>query len=231
MGRVIALLTVAAGLCMGVTCTITGPGGGTIPGFGSPPLDQTNATIEIDQVAGGASADISAWITDNIGLGVTLDPDQAVLVNDTALAGPNYGGQYAATVPAVALYTVTVREPTRGVQTTEIGAPLFDITAPAADAPASLSGFAVTWSAADSSLQVIVELSQTHAGAKKTQTFGPFADGGGRTFTATELRSFIQGEKLTITVTKTNTVASIAGFRSGTLTTRVQTIRQVVPAP
>lgn len=225
-----ALIGIVATVCTGFTCTVYGPGGGW-SGFGPPPLDQTNATINIGQTAGGVTADIDARITDSIGLTVTLQQDQAVLVNGTSLSGPNFDGKYTATIPAAGQYTVTVREPTRGVQTTNIYSTQFDITAPPVGAAASLSGFSTSWSNVDPHLQVTLELSQTRNGFKRTQTFGPFADNGGYAFTAADLRYFVQGESLNLVVVKANTVASVAGFNSATLTSRVWVTRQLNPAP
>ncbi len=226
----LALIGVTTTLCLGFTCTVYGPGG-SWSGFGPPPLDQADATINIGQTAGGVTADIDARITDSIGRTVIMQSDQAVLVNGTALGGPNYDGKYTVTIPAADQYTVTVREPTRGVQTTTISPTPFDITSPAVGAPASLSGFALAWSNVDPRLQTTIELSQTRGGYKRTQTFGPFADSGGYTFTAADLRYFVQGENLIIAVTKANTLGSIAGFHSGTLVSRVWAIRPVSPAP
>lgn len=235
MGKCVGLLVLAAvaGLYLGVTCTIAGPDGdGLWPGYVRIPLDRAEAEIVIEQAVGGGDALVTASITDRYGRPVRLDDDQLVSINDVGLAGPDSAGQYTATVAAAAAYTITVREPTRGVESTVAAAPrAFRITAPADGGPASLSGFTLTWSAASSGLQAGVELRQTFAGTTQVEKFGPFVDTGSLILAAGDLRHFVQGADLLIAVTKVDTLAGIAGFESGTVSVRVAAVRVATPAP
>lgn len=216
----IVLLAIAAGFCMGVSCTIVPPGGGSGGGDDtvSIPLDEATATITIRQAVGGTSATVVMTLVDSGGRTVELSDVRSVEVNDETLTGPDSAGEYSATIDAASEYTITVREPTRGVERTTVNAPAdFAITS---DADVSLAGFALMWSNADEALDVKIELDQ--ASPPVTEEFGPYADTGQRTFTATQLREFGYPSSLTVTVTKIAT-DGVNGFGASTITLEVST--------
>jgi len=219
------LLGLLAAVSSGVTCQFTTPSE-TI----NVPLDEANAVITISQVAGDTEADVVAIITTGLASAVTLEGDQAVAVNDQALQGPDVLGRYERTITAADTYTVTVSEPTRGVEETTITAPgAFDITAPAAGATVSLAGFNIAWSNPDATLQVRVTLTQTIFGYQRTQSFGPFADTGTLPLSVDQLRLFGQGANLQIALTKINERAGVNGFNSATLSAELTQVVVAVP--
>ncbi len=223
------LTSIAAvlGLALGCTVTVTWPGQTT-----ESPLNQATAEILIARVVGDSDAGVTAAIVDDDNTTIELEDRQALRVNDTELTGPNAAGQYTAVVDAANSYEVAVLEPTRGEEYTTIDAPPdFAITAPAADAGASLSGFTLSWSGANANLQVTIELSQTVFGTREVEIIGPHDDTGTRTIAADDLRDFVQGVALTIKVTKTARVSRINGFAAGTLSATVATSRNVQPLP
>jgi hypothetical protein len=221
------MLFIAAGCCLGVTCTIT-PGTGITT---QKPLSQAVANITVSRLAGAGTASVAATIEDALGRTVTLSDDQAVRVNDVALVGPS-SGVYAATVTAAGQYVLAVQEPTRGVETTTVSAPTdFEVTSPAEDGGVSLSGFTLQWSGADNQAQVVIELSQWQGSTRVIDNFGPYTDTGSRAFDATDLRDFVQGTPLTITISKYNVRSNVAGFASGTLQISVITERHAQPLP
>ena len=202
--------------------------GGVIPGPGSVPLDEANATIRITQDDEDTEASVAATIKSGSGASLTLAGGQSVSVNGQGLTGAS--GQYSRIVTVAETYTITVNEPTRGVEDTEIALPgAFAITSHAAEATASLSGFTLSWSNTDANLTVKIDLTQTIVGSQKTQSFGPFQDTGTQTFDPDDLRDFGQGANLLITVTKINERRGINGFNTGTLTTELSTTVSVVP--
>ena len=216
---------------MGVSCTIV-PGGTVVPGTGSVALDQAIAAMIIMQSAGGSQATVSCTLTDVLGRTIELGESQSVSINDVALSGPDLSDRFTATLAAADTYTITVREPTIGVQDTTVAAPSdFAITAPAAGGDASLSGFTLNWSEADASLQVRIELLQTFAGETAEENFGPLADNGSYTFDANDLRSFVQGVDLVVTVTRINTLRSVAGLGSANVSVRTVATQLIEPAP
>lgn len=220
--------------CFGVTCRIV-PGGGS----GDPlnpsyiPLDEADAAIIITQTVDADTASVVATINDEDGGAIEFDNDQSVTINGEELSGPNSSERFTATVDADSEYTVTVREPTRGVERTTVDVPAdFAVTSPAAGGSASLTGFTLQWSRANDRLQVEIEISQTIRGETETRTFGPFTDTGSREFEAAELIPyFVQGEDLEITVTKISERDGVAGFNSGSLTVRVSATTAVDPTP
>ncbi len=214
-----------AGWCMGGSCSIR-------LGDGDIPLNEADAEIIILQQAGGANASVTAGITDRHGNKVVFGPDQGVSVNGVALSGPDRDGEYTASVPAAAQYVITVAEPTRGVFDTTVHAPAdFQITAPAAGATASLSGFEVSWSAAESGVQATVELRQTLLGRGRLKTLGPVPDTGVLAVSADDLRSFQQGADLTVTVTRANDSLAVSGLGSAAVSVQRWAIVAVVPGP
>ncbi|MFH1748636.1 MAG: hypothetical protein ABIG44_16495 [Planctomycetota bacterium] len=232
MFKYATFICLTIGLCAGATCTITFPGDGNGGPGSYVPLDQADAIITITQTAAGAQAEVAARITDAFGFTVLLQDGQAVEVNTQALTGPGGDGYYRQTVPVANNYTITVNEPTRGVQDTTIASAAgFEIASPAAGATASLSGFTVTWSHADANLTVEVSLTQTLFGEVQTNDLGPFADTGTLTLTDDDLIDFAQGADLHITVTRSIEQTGIAGFNSGTIIVQHAETIAVVPGP
>lgn len=235
MFKRVALIGLVAGLCAGMTCTIQFPDDGGGGGGGSGlyvPLDQADAVITISQSGDNAQADAAARITNGLGLTALLQDGQSVAVNSQTLTGPGGDGHYRRAIPVADTYTITVNEPTRGVLDTTIVSPGgFAITSPAADGPASLSGFTVTWSNPDASFTVLILLTQTLFGEEQTREFGPFADTGSQSFDDDDLMEFAQGADLLITVTRVNEQPDIDGFSSGTLIVRHSETVSTTPGP
>ncbi len=241
MLRQFLLILPLSGLIVG-GCTIhwqidDGPGDNsvgtiTIGGSTTTYLDLADATMVISRPVGDNTARVAATIRSQSGRTVRLTAGQSVEVNGVALTRPDAKGEYGATVDAASTYTITVDEPSHGVQNTEIDSPPeFEVTSPAEGGRASLSGFTLTWTKPNDRLQVEIELSQVLAGELVTVTFGPYTDTGEREFLARDLSDLRQGAELVITVTKVNTVNRIAGFDSGTASVRVGATRTVVPGP
>ncbi len=233
-----ALLSLAAALCLGASCTIRiSPGGNDGNGGGGSGdrvyLDETDANIIIAQEVGAATASVTATIQDSLGRTVTLASDQAVEINGEALSGPGAAGEFTATVAAANQYEITVVEPTRGIDESVIDAPAaFQITSPIEGGKVSLSGFTLKWSGANTRLQVRITLSQTYQ-TTVTRSFGPFTDTGSRELTAADLAPFRHGGDLTmsITVTKINTTNNVDGFDSGTAAVHLSALRVAKPGP
>jgi hypothetical protein len=225
----LALLGIVFG--MGGTCTITFPDD-FIPGETSIALNRAEAEISIVQEAGGEQAQVTARITDSRGRTVVLDSDQAVRVNDEDLTGLTDQDTYTATIPTAGTYTIAVREPTRGEEYTDLSPPgTFDITTPAEDGLVSLSGFTLAWSNPDEAFQVEIEIAQTVGANIERSAFGPFTDTGSRTFTVFDLRDFVQGAPLAITVTKVRRINGVAGFSDAVATAQVFVQRNAEPLP
>ena len=211
--------------------------GGCVIEFGDPSpttasLDQVRANITINGLASTGNATITARLTDAAGRLVQLTEGQAIYISGTLLTGPNANGDYVATVAAAGEYLVEVVEPTRGTQATTIAGPAgFLITAPAAQATVSLSGFTTTWDGVDSSLSVNIELQQNVFGQSRTRDLGPFADTGGQTFSADNLAGFQQGALLLVEVTKSTTRNSVNGLASATVDIDFMQSVLVTPGP
>jgi hypothetical protein len=234
------LLSVVMGLCLGVSCTISGPDDNDNGGLqgndnhdatpGRTTLDQANATLTIVQEAGGSEADVTAELTDENGVTLELQGEQAVLVNGQALDGPDSDDVYTATIEADSEYVIAVREPTRGVEETTVDAPGdFEVTSPVEGGGAPLSGFTLEWSNPNNLLTVRIKISQTLFGETESVTFGPFTDTGSREFDVADLEPFRQGADLVITVTKINARASVSGFDTATVQSRVYVVRRAEP--
>lgn len=148
--RVWGLLSVGALLLAGCRITLL-PGGddGDDTDPNEPagvPLYETRADITITATVGATQAKVTATITDADDDNVTLETDQEVRVNGTALSGPNSFGDYTRTIPSAAEYTVTAVEPRKGQKDTLLVSPAqFEITSPLADQTVSLQGFELEW--------------------------------------------------------------------------------------
>ena len=226
-----ALLVLIAGICTGATCSFQLDDGLFGGSSSYVPLDDADATIVISELTGLDEADVEARITSRFGLTVEFEREQAVAVNSQDLSGPD-DGYYLGTVATTANYTVTVTEPTRGVEETTIASSAgAEITSPASGAAASLSGFTLTWSNADPNLTVEITLRQTIFGDEITEQFGPFTDTGSQSFDDGDLKEFRQGADLLITLTRINERSTIDGFKTGTLMVRHYQTIAVTPDP
>ncbi|MBN2445992.1 MAG: hypothetical protein JXO22_04670 [Phycisphaerae bacterium] len=223
--RATLLVTTSVVLCLGLGCSISidTPGSGT-------PLDETHLDMTIAGSVSTGQAEVDAKIT--AGWTIELDEGQAIYINGQVLTGPNSSNEYVATVTNATEYTIEVIDPTVGADVTTIAAPAtFDITAPAAGAAASLSGFTVTWSDPDPAQDVLVTVSQSIFGVQRDREFGPFADTGSLTLSADNLRSFGQGAQLLISVTKIRERTGINGFQSADVSVELTRTVLVTPGP
>jgi hypothetical protein len=228
MRKLLLILSLVTLPCLGVTCTISVPGGGSITGSA---LSNLDAEVTLSRATGEAQTNVSARITNIWGLSAQLEDDQALSVNNVELVEASTG-VYTATVPAASSYTLTVLDPTRGQESTSITEPdEFDITTPPEGGATSLSGFTLSWSNANEQYQVEITLSQTISSSTASESFGPMTDTGSQTFTAADLRDFRQSAPLFITVTRISQQSGVAGFGSGLLFSRLSTTRIAQPSP
>jgi hypothetical protein len=228
MSKQAVLWLLAAGFCTGGACMISISPDGDSAGV---PLDQATATFLIRPTDAG-QAGVVASIKTRFGQTLVLSQDQSVSVNGVALTGPGEGGLYSATLPLAAAYTITVSEPTRGVQDTVVAAPAeFSISEPADGAAASLSGFALAWTAADPNQKATIALRQTLFEIDRTRELGPFPDNGSANLSAEDLQIFQQGALITVTLTKLSQRTSIDGFSSAKATVELSTSISVNPSP
>jgi hypothetical protein len=242
MLRCMFVCSAVLSLCLGVGCTLVpdgGPdgdpntpdGGGAWTTTVTTTLDNASAAIRVAQNVGAAGAEVTATLTDSRGRGVLLTADQYIRVNGVDLVSTG-AGHYAALIPAAPEYLLSVREPTRGVEETSIDTPGdFAVASPAPGAGASLSGFALAWSAPNNHLDAEVHLSQTLFGNTQTVSFGPFEDQGSRAFTAQDLVNFRQGAELGVVLTKVNKTETVAGFRTGSLSVALTVRISLSPLP
>ena len=230
MRKIILLIVVCACFCAGASCSVSCDGSSIPwPSVGTE-LDRATCTLRIAENAAGGTATATAQITSSTGWPVELGEGQSVQVNNQPMAATGNGGEYAVTIPVTGTYTVTVTEPTRGVQTTSLPAPPdFQVTSPADGGPASLSGFTVSYSNPDAALLVSIVLTQTLFEQEHHLAVGPLADTGSRAFTAQDLVEFRQGADLSIAVTKISRRDSINGFAAGQLS--VERTRSVKAKP
>ncbi len=236
MIRRLALLVAIVSTCTGVRCTISGPGLDPNDPWYPPgwyvPLDEASVEVTIRQVVDGESAAVTAVIETAGGSLIQLDEQQELEVNRVELTGPNGAGYYTAEIPVAREYTLTVTEPTRGVEETTVEAPAeFEITSPAFGGGASLSGFTLEWSNPEQGVQVRLTLSQTVFGDTQTKQLGPFTDSGQLVLTAADLRDFVQGEDLELTISKTRSERDPAGVAQGALSVRVSLLWTLSPRP
>lgn len=221
MIRHTATCVVAAVCTMLVGC---GPGGSFTATI---PLDQATGVLTIRQSSTETS--ILAVLTNSLGTPVELEDGQAVYVNAIALDETGITGLYRATIELADSYTIRVHEPTRGVSTTEVIPPAaFEITSHADNAQASLSGFTLTWSNADPSLQVRIELQQNFNNTERE--LDPVTDSGTYTLSPDDLQGFQQGDNLVLTLIKSGTT-NVNGFDNGQVTVERSTQVILSPAP
>lgn len=185
------------------------------------PLDEANAIVTIRRTAGQPQATVDASFTKGFA-NVNLTEEQSITIN-----GEDFnrtGSTFFASVDANSTYTLVVREPTRGVESTTVVEPSeFEITSPGAGGTASLSGFTIEWSNPDPSLQVEIRLSQTLLGSPKSTSVGPIGDTGMATITDAQIAQagFGQGAQLTISLTRVAQTTEVNGFASGTMQVRL----------
>jgi hypothetical protein len=225
------LALLATGFCTGGSCTINidHPGDpGAVAGY--VPLDEAFLDLRIN--ASGGTAEATAVITDLLHRIVRLRQGQEVAINGRSLIGPDVAGVYRATLSAAGEYTVTVREPTRGVSNTLLQPPPgFSIVQPPAGGTASLSGFTVAWTNSDPALDVEIRLTQVLFGAERTVTFGPFTDTGTQALSASQLADFRQGAPLLVTVIRILESPAVEGFRSAVASVEISETVSVTPTP
>lgn len=212
--RAILLLAVVPA-CAGSTCSVN------VNVNSATPLDEATAIINIRRTENQSQATVEAAVTRGFA-NVELTDEQSIMVNGVELN--RTGGLFVASVPAADNYTVSVREPTRGVDTTHIAEPGgFDIVSPPAGGVASLSGFMVEWTDAQAGFLAEVRITQTLLGEPKSLTVGPLADTGSLVITDAQIADgeFGQGATMTLTVTRIAEETDVNGFASGTLRARL----------
>jgi hypothetical protein len=191
-----------------------------------------SATFTISQFAGDDQALVTARFTDARGFDAGLEDGAAVSVGQFDLSPTETRGLYVVAVPAADVYTVTVSDPTRGVQTTEITRPNdFSIIEPADGESASLSGFTLRWTGVDSSLEVSITLAEQIFGENKSREFDPKPDTGSHEFSVDDLSIFQQGAILQITVTKSRQRDDIHGFGASVYSSELTQTGIAEPSP
>ncbi len=205
--------------------------GGDFVLFTTAPLHQANGVITISEVQSSNNADVEAEITEG-SRHVELEGTQSVAVNGTELSGPDSDGEYEATINGATQYTVTITEPTRGVEDTTIDAPAdFAFTSHAEGDNASLSGFTLMWTPAEAGLKVEVRITQRILGRDHEETIESDEDTGTLDITAADLSVFQQGADLTLTLTRINEIDDVAGFATSLLQVRKSVSLSLTPGP
>jgi hypothetical protein len=229
MRRITLALMVLMVATTGGTCVINPGGGGWA--INRVNLDDAQIELRIRHAVDDDRAQVEAAIFDADGFDVDLTDEQYVQVNGTAVERDDADGEYTARVDTDTSYTVSAREPTRGVEHTTVDAPAaFTITSPVEGGEVSLGdGFTVEWSEPDDRLLVKIRLEQTFNNETRTETFGTFTDTGERSFTAADLRRFVQGADLEIRVIKIRTESGVNGFDDGEVTVEVWADRNADP--
>lgn len=185
------------------------------------PLDDANAIVTIRRTSGQAQATVEATFTRGFA-NVNLTDEQSITINGEDLN--RTGSTFFASIDASSTYTLLVREPTRGVESTVVAEPGdFEITSPPSGGTASLSGFTIEWTNADPNLQIEIRVAQTLLGEPKSLMIGPIGDTGAATITDEQIANagFGQGAQLTIAVTRVAQTSSVNGFASGVMQVRL----------
>lgn len=212
--RAIAILAAVMGAA-GATCSVNlNVNSGT-------PLDDASAIINIRRISGQAKASVEATIRRGF-TNVNLSDEQEIAINGVELQ--RTGSLFVASVDAATSYTLTVQEPTRGINTTNVVEPGgFDITSPSDGGTASLSGFTVEWTNAQAGFLVEISITQNLLGSPKSLIVGPLPDSGSLFVPDSQLASagFGQGAPMSIAVSRIAEVASVSGFASGVMQVRL----------
>ena len=223
------------GTCLGASCQID-----IVPDEdNTATLDQTTATLSIEQNVTTNTGTATLSLTAG-GDPLVLTEGQSVLIGGAALANPDLARPYTRTITPGVQHTMTVSEPTRGVQSTTIQMREFPtFTAPAASAAVSLSQpLVITWTPTDAGGSAEIRLAQTTGVAgTQTRTFPIAVDAGTATLTAADLAGLVHGSlngqavTLQITVSRIQPAraATINGLAATTLTTRSSTTVTVIP--
>lgn len=225
MRKHLSLFACAIVACSGQTCGIN------INPIQRVPLNDADAEIRIFREIDDATARVEATITSGFAL-VRLDDDQNVAVNDRDLLGDR--GDYARTIDAADAYDISVSDPRRGTDHTEIEEPAsFEISMPGEGGDASLSGFTIEWTNADAALDVDVKITQVLLGESLSLELDRVPDVGAIDVTSRQIAEagFGQGRDLKITVTRIRTNSNIRGFRDGKAFCELSTSINVTPTP
>lgn len=185
------------------------------------PLDEANAIVTVRRTAGQSQASVDASFTRGFA-NVNLTDEQSITINGEEFN--RTGSTFFASIDGNSTYTLVVREPTRGVESTTVNEPGdFDITSPPSGGTASLSGFTVEWTNADPNLQVEIRLVQTLLGEPKSLSVGPIGDTGAATISDADIANagFGQGAQMTITLTRVAQSTTVNGFASGVMQVRL----------
>ncbi len=224
-------------LCLGASCQVN-----VLPDDeNTAPLDQVTGTLNITQNAstnaGSATLALAAG-----GEPLVLSEGQSVLIDGAALASPTLVEPFTRTITPAGQHTVTVSEPTRGVESTTILMP----TSPAISAPApsemvSLSQpLIIAWTPTDAGGSAEISLAQTTGVAgTQTRTFQVAVDTGTTTLTAADLAGLVHGSlngqlvtlQITVSRIRSAQATTINGLAAATLTTRSSTTMTVIPGP
>ena len=229
-GASLAIVAFCAALSMGGCNVIIDPDDDD-PFSSRTPLDRVRAEIEINQDADANNATIRMVLRDGFSRLVQLSADQGIEIDGNALASVSTG-VFERSLPIADSYSITVREPTRGVETSTITAPgPFGITSPALGGGASLSGFNLTWNGVNATLDVEVQLRQDVLDRVRTTVIEDEPDDGALALVLLDLEDFVQGAPLEIEFSKVASQSSIAGFSSAEVTVRRTIGWSVTPGP
>lgn len=201
------------------------------PFSGRTPLDRVRAVIDIEQDVDAGSAALRVELRDRLGRLVRLSADQTIEIDGSPLsAGTN--GIFERSLPIAESYAITVREPTRGVESSTIDAPgAFAIVSPALGAVASLQGFELTWNGVDGSQTVEVRLRQDVLDRVRTERIDDESDDGGLSLGLLDLDNFVQGAPIEIEFSKITQQTTIAGLDAAEVTVRRTIGWSVTPGP
>lgn len=187
----------------------------TNDGGATPPyiqLDQASATLTLADDA--SSSTVLILLHGSDGTPVVLQSGQSVSANGSPLGGGQ--GNYSATLPVADSLAIKVDEPRHGVLTTTYDLPVaFQITNASSF---DLAGDTLTWSPIEPGDSVAIHLTQDANGVGKSADFTESEDTGSRHFTDLELKDYVQGYPLEITVTRSRPGAALQGVASSQVT-------------
>lgn len=208
----IVLAALALGACGEQIHGTLNDGGALPPTYEE--LDLASANLELAATPDGTSVLADLGLTGGDGSPVVLQQGQSVTVNGTSMIGD--GGVYALTVPMSPSIAVKVDEPRHGVVTTTYSLPVaFQLTS---GSSFNLAGQTLTWAPIEPGATVTLHFEQQSANGDHTADFTIAGDNGTRTFTDVEMRPFVQGYTLQLTIVKTRPGAPLQGVASSTVT-------------